>query len=122
MNDNHDTMFELLQKLPDCEDATKEDFIGWLNRGGKEKVTVSNILNLPTLDIMEEDENANDESAELHKISHSEDDGVSITVRIGISTGCHTDLVVGNESLTAVRYSEEILDPVFVTMLQSIKG
>ncbi|GJQ64979.1 hypothetical protein Trydic_g7142 [Trypoxylus dichotomus] len=28
LNNDHDTMFEFFQKLPDCEDITKEDFIG----------------------------------------------------------------------------------------------
>ncbi|GJQ69048.1 hypothetical protein Trydic_g6216 [Trypoxylus dichotomus] len=68
VDDDHDTMFELLQKLPDCENDIKEDFIGWLDGDEREKLTESGILNLVTMDTMEEDD-INDEIAELHKMS-----------------------------------------------------
>ncbi|GJQ73975.1 hypothetical protein Trydic_g18905 [Trypoxylus dichotomus] len=71
MNDDHDAMFELLQKLLDCKDVTMEDFIGWLDGVEKEELLDSDILNLTTIYTMEEDDNANDEIAE-HKLSHDE--------------------------------------------------
>ncbi|GJQ75055.1 hypothetical protein Trydic_g9670 [Trypoxylus dichotomus] len=66
-------MFELLQKLPDCEHVTKEYLIGWLDGDEREELTIPNIVNLATMDTMEEDDNTNNETAELHKISHNED-------------------------------------------------
>ncbi|GJQ83068.1 hypothetical protein Trydic_g20080 [Trypoxylus dichotomus] len=71
VNDDHDTMLELLQKLPDFEDVTREDFIGRLDGDEKEELTDLDILNLATIDIAKEDDNTNDETAEL-KIKHDE--------------------------------------------------
>ncbi|GJQ75682.1 hypothetical protein Trydic_g17756 [Trypoxylus dichotomus] len=52
VNDKHDTMFELLQRLANYEN--------------------SDIWNLVTMGTKEEDKNTNDETAEIHKISHDE--------------------------------------------------
>ncbi|GJQ66200.1 hypothetical protein Trydic_g4259 [Trypoxylus dichotomus] len=46
MDDDHNTMFELLQKLSDCEDATKKYFFGWLDGDEKEKMMTRPLMRL----------------------------------------------------------------------------
>ncbi|GJQ75030.1 hypothetical protein Trydic_g9650 [Trypoxylus dichotomus] len=78
-------MFELLQKLPDCEDVTKENLVGLLDRDKTEELMESYRLNLAAMDTIEEDDNTNDEIAEPHKVSLDESLGRGFEICITVT-------------------------------------